>query len=476
MGFTLSIVRAGTALLLGVIIFVGFLFFLVLNNFSGKLLNAEFYADTIAGQDTYNRIYDEVLVDEKLLDKTNEFLGDIQIVSRQDIVDLMREIVPPAYIQQQVEENIERAIDYEKEEVDELDVYIDLAEPLTNVKPVMFAYIDHRIDELEEEDPGIGSCSNATLTGLANRYFDVFNALAGGEVPSTMPSLKAMDPICRKLLFTSSFDLLMGSSILDAEIRQQLVEKREALREPFEAGDTIAMLKVSARTLAGPLIDNAIDRVREDLSAGDRLDLIYQIAEWYFDTSEAEIREDLDDGRKWVSRADSFGELTTLIMVIGGSTLMALVFYPRLANILRWPGITLFFTGAVYFVLGKIAESRVPGRLADLVQTGADKVTDVPQAVTDLGGDLLISFGTQITSGIAGPSLTLLIIGVILFGASFFTGPIQGGLGGIKRSIFFLNKPGKPHKPAKPAKPVELDVPDEADKPDNLDKPKGPVP
>ena len=32
MGFTLSIVRAGAALLLGVIIFVGFLFFLVLNN------------------------------------------------------------------------------------------------------------------------------------------------------------------------------------------------------------------------------------------------------------------------------------------------------------------------------------------------------------------------------------------------------------------------------------------------------------
>ena len=95
MGFTLSMVRAGAALLLGVIIFVGFLFFLILNNFSGKLLNADFYVDTIAGQDTYNRIYDEVLVDEELLDKTKEFLGDIQIVSDQDIVDLMRELVPP---------------------------------------------------------------------------------------------------------------------------------------------------------------------------------------------------------------------------------------------------------------------------------------------------------------------------------------------------------------------------------------------
>ena len=440
MGFTLSMVRAGAALLLGVIIFVGFLFFLILNNFSGKLLNADFYVDTIAGQDTYNRIYDEVLVDEELLDKTKEFLGDIQIVSDQDIVDLMRELVPPAYIQQQVEGNIERTIAYVKEDLDELEVYVDLAEPLRNVKPVMFAYIDRRIDELEEEDPGIGSCSPAAVTGLANRYLDVFNAIAAGEVPTTVPSLQALDPLCRELLFASAFDLLVASSGLDAETRQQLVDNREVLREPFEAGDTIAMLKVSARLLAGPLIDQNSDKVREDLSAGDRLDLIRQIGEWNPDTSEAEIRADLDEARKWVSRARSFGELTTLIMVIGGSILMGLVFYPSQVHMLRWPGITLFFTGVVFLVLGKVAESQVPGRLADVVETGAGKATGVPQAVTDLGGDLLISFGTQITSGIAGPSLTLMIVGAALIGASFFTAPIKSGLGGIKRSIPFLNK------------------------------------
>ena len=118
MGFILSILRAWTALVLGVFIFVGFLFFLILNNFSDKLLSADFYKDTIASQDTYNRIYDEVLVDEELLGKTREFLGDIQIVSDQDITDLMREIIPPAYIQAQVEGNIERAIAYVKNDVD----------------------------------------------------------------------------------------------------------------------------------------------------------------------------------------------------------------------------------------------------------------------------------------------------------------------------------------------------------------------
>ena len=440
MGFTISVLRAGAALVLGVIIFVGFLFFLILNNFSDKLLSADFHNDTIAGQDTYNRIYTEVLVDEELLDRTSELLGDIQVVSHEDIVELLREIVPPDYIQDQVEGNIDRTIAYVQEDTDELEIYIDLARPLENVKPVMFAYIDRRIDELEEEDPGIASCTPEALIGLANSYVDKFNAMAGGEVPVTAPSLKALDPLCRQFLFVSTFDLLLGSSILDAETTQRLVDDREELRVPFEAGDTIEMLKVSARSLADPLMDKAIERVRDDLSPGDRLDLIHQITEWDTTTDEAEVRSDLDEGREWVSRAQNFGELTTLIMVIVGAILMGLVYYPNLAKMLRWPGLTLFITVAVFFVLGKIAENEVPQRLTYVIETSADKVTGVPPAVTDLGGDILISFGTQITAGITGPSLLLLILGAILFGASFFTPLLITGLNSIKRYISFVSK------------------------------------
>ena len=421
MGFLFPMLRAAAALVLGVIIFVGFLLFLILNNFTGKLLNADFYKDTIAGQDTYNRIYEEVLVDEELLGKTQEFLGDIQIVTQQDMVDLMREILPPAYIQAQVEGTIERTIDYVNEDADVLEAYIDLTEPLRNVKPVMFGYIDGRIDQLREEDPGISGCSPAALTGLAGRYVEKFNAMAAGQVPTSVPSLKALDPLCRQLLFASAFDLLLASSSLDRETTRLLVAGRERLREPFVAGDTLGMLKVSARLLAEPLMDKAIDKVRDGLSPGDRLDLIRQFAEWNPDSSEAEIRADIEDGRDLVSTARNFGELTTLLMVIVGAVLMGLVHFPNLTGMLRWPGITLLVTGVVFFVLGKIAESQVPGRLTDAIQIGADKVTDVPQAVTDLGGDILVSFGTRLTEGIAGPSITLLVIGVILFGASFFT-------------------------------------------------------
>ena len=77
MGCIISTVRAAAALFLGVVVFVGFLFLLVVGNFTDKLLNADFYNDTIAGQDSYNRIYDEVLVDPEIRDRTDELLGNI---------------------------------------------------------------------------------------------------------------------------------------------------------------------------------------------------------------------------------------------------------------------------------------------------------------------------------------------------------------------------------------------------------------
>ena len=76
------------------------------------------------------------------------------------------------------------------------------------------------------------------------------------------------------------------------------------------------------------------------------------------------------------------------------------------------PGLTLFLTGVFFLVVGKVLESQVPERLANVVEQNADKVTDVPPSVTNLAGDLLISLGTQLTAGFTGPSVTLIVIGL----------------------------------------------------------------
>ena len=264
--------------MLGVVIFVGFGLSLALGNFSDKLLNADFYRNMIVAEDTYNRIYDEVLVDEALEDKTAEFLGNIKVANYQEIVGLVREIAPPAYIRGQVEDAISRTVDYLNEDVDYLDVHVDLTKPLENVKPVMFAYLDRKIDELELIDPGTVSCPidatiNQNLSNLAGDFMAKFLAMSKGEIPVEAPSLAALQLLCRQMLFVGFYDHLLDSTDLPAEANQSLRDQRKRLNGFFESGDTLAMLKVASRSLTEPLIDEAIVQIRQDLrdGAGDFL-------------------------------------------------------------------------------------------------------------------------------------------------------------------------------------------------------------
>ena len=98
MGCIVPILRAGAGLLLSVVLFVGFGLSLVGSNVSDKLLNAEFYGDIIAAESTYNRIYDEVLVDDELKETVTGLLGNINVVSKQETVILLRQVVPPEYL------------------------------------------------------------------------------------------------------------------------------------------------------------------------------------------------------------------------------------------------------------------------------------------------------------------------------------------------------------------------------------------
>ena len=126
-----------------------------------------------------------------------------------------------------------------------------------------------------------------------------------------------------------------------------------------------------------------------------------------------------DEAKGTLYDADLTGPLA-IAMFFGGSVLMALVYFPNLANMIRWPGLTLFLSGTVVYVAGKVLESNVSDRLGDAIQFGVGGVSPVPSSVARLATYLLVSFGHNLTSGISGPALTVLIVGLVLFVASFF--------------------------------------------------------
>ena len=212
MGCLIPLFRAFVALVLFVIIFVGFLSYLIVNNVAGKLLSADFYTNTLESEDTYNRIYNDVLLDGELEQTTGRLLGDIQIASHQEVVELLREIMPPEYIQSEVEGAIGRTVDYFNEDAENLGLYIDLNLPLNNVKPVMINYIDKRILELEVEDSDFSGCSLNAAQSVADTFRVMFDQLAGGVVPKSAPSLEEIKPVCRVIIFELAYGSLIDGA------------------------------------------------------------------------------------------------------------------------------------------------------------------------------------------------------------------------------------------------------------------------
>ena len=431
MGLPLLILRFVATPILGIAIFAGLLLTLVGNNIVDKLLNAEFYTDTIAEQNTYNRIYDDVLLDQKAKDKVQVLLGDVKVVSPEDIVGLVRGLLPPEYLQSQVEGAIQRAVAYFNEDSDTLELYLEMGPAIDKIKPTLLDYVDRRIDGIPEADPGPAECNPETVKSVRDGYQEVFRGLAGGRVPASLPSIKVIAEPCRVLIFDSAFPALFADDTLDSRITQALGNSTDDIRAAFVAGDTHGVLKAAARPLSEPLVDDVVAKIRERLDEGDRLNLIRVLAETNSDFTEEQIRVEVADAKELIVQYRALGGTLAGLMLYGGAILLAVLHLPKLSAAMRWPGIFLLVSGGLIFIVGKILESKV----VDWLITGVDQITanapGIPGPAINLISDLVLSFGQQLTQGFAAPAFTVLIVGALLFAASIVLSIVKPFIPGL---------------------------------------------
>ncbi|HZA24369.1 MAG TPA: hypothetical protein VFA32_17515, partial [Dehalococcoidia bacterium] len=184
------IARSVTATVLGIIIFVSFLSFLLVNHFTGKLLDSSFYAQVLDSQDAYNRIYNEVLLGNEVRESTRQLTDDLQLMTHEELVELARDIVPPDYIHDQVEENIQQLTEYMGGEVDVLELYLELGPPLDRVKPAIFAELDRRIDRLETVEPDPDRSIQQQVAQARALTEASVRSLGSGRIPASVPSVR----------------------------------------------------------------------------------------------------------------------------------------------------------------------------------------------------------------------------------------------------------------------------------------------
>ena len=427
----LTVLRALAGLVLGLVVFAGLLYFLVVVNFSQRLVEPKVYNVAISDTDAYNRIYDEVLVDEALKDQTGNLTGDLQLDVSEEAVAVLREVMPPPYLRQQTEENIERFTSFLRYDREDLQIYATLTEPLERIEPAVLRKVHQIIDELEINDPLSSRCSTASRNQLADASALPYAQLSDGEIPESAPSLRILTAECRAKEFDLWFDQVLDDPAMNSQAALILEGERENLRQQFIAGDTRTFLKAVADPLIKPLIEDAIADIRRELQRNDRFDLLEWLAEESEDATRADIEEQAESLREVVSAANGPGRFIALAMVVLGVLLMAAVHLPRPAEMLRWPGITLVMGGGVCLIVGFVLNSAIPGQFKDAIVRAASYSPEVPVSVINLAGDLAESFARQATAGFIPASLTIVIVGAVIVVASLLSGALTGVAGRI---------------------------------------------
>ncbi len=506
-----GIIRVVATLILTFVILVVFLAYLLSTTIFGNLFDAGFYTVSFSENRIYDRFYDEVLLDEEVEEVRIELLGNIQVVSSEDIVRLAREILPPDYAQEQVETSIESLIGYLGGEDDSLEMLIDLGPPLDRAKPVLLGYIDERIDEVPDapvnnldeleanlealyddlsggrlpssipsiEDPTavvaasventLGDLPVVKITGpleLAEDLNSIYVGLASGRIPDSIPSIEAISPIQRELFvqaYDSAVALLSASPSIPADVRQNAVqalqEHEEAVKESIRAGDirdaivpvvaplvedavddyidTVydeavrsleeqgglsqesldnldaqedaikallaggdvrGSLKLASRSIAGPVIDESIEEIRDRLvEPGDgseprMLDLVQWAADEEGVTREALLEEwRLEDVRSFAGRVGQ-GETILLAILALASVGAVSVYLPRVSSGLFWLAGILMTVGSVGLVIGVILRAMLPTQVYiwfnDLL---LDSNNDLPRSGLNIARDVLHS-------------------------------------------------------------------------------------
>lgn len=156
-----------------VLLSVSFLFVLIgtlsIGVFDRKVLKADFYKDQLREANFYERVYDDVMPEIKGLPN---YYGGISI-TQQEANQLIRQIIPPQWLQEQVEPTLDSAIPWIRSDTDELNLVIDLRPAKQRAHVAVLQFASQKLDNLPE----------GPLPDLEQ--------VAGGEFPPYLPGKPA---------------------------------------------------------------------------------------------------------------------------------------------------------------------------------------------------------------------------------------------------------------------------------------------
>ena len=417
----LSLIRSVTALILALVVFAGFGLWLILGQVSGKLFDPAVYADALAAADAYPRLYSDLLAGPAGQRWARDLLGEGLPVADADLIALMQDVAPPAYLQSQAEGNLHRAAAYFREETDGPDLYLELAEPLARLTPAALNYLDRRIDQLEVVEPELLS-HPFSGEDYARALGESLNGLIFREqLPETLPSIRILPEPLRPAAFDRVMSQLPDYLALSPESRADLAAAEPELRAQFIAGNTRPFLKAAARAIAMPVLEREITAARAESGLKDqsRLPLLPLLAAATGYPSAGDLSAELDRLRSELNYFLHRGRLISLAVVLLGTALLGLLYLPNLARCLRWPGITWLLSGLAAFGMGWLAAAVLPGAAAEGIRRLLESDAAISPAAVNLLADLAQELAAGSLAGIGNGGLALALLGAVLLALAY---------------------------------------------------------
>lgn len=388
-------IRTLAALLFAVVVCASFLASLTVSKLKSTVLEPSFYTTVLEENDSYETIHagllEEILAQEDVWE-LREDLG----AEPDEFEPMANEVVPSSYIKSQINGIISGVLTYLRGDVEDPRIFIDLSGPLERMRSVILEFVDRRVESVERTHP-------TTSEEYAAEAQDLIKYLERGEIPPRVPSLANLP---QPAIESALEQVLPVLSQLEPNIAENLeAQWPEITALALQQPDSPEAMKLAARAVVSPYIDEAIAEVRVHLDDQDRFDLVEAAAE-ASDMPRDQFLEDVDEIRDPINTLQGVGPTVALLVMAFATLGMVLVNLPNRISMIMWPGIVLILTGIAAIVVSALLSSTLDNVTYDICGDAADfacePVVDVLRELTRSIADLPIL-----------PSIILIVIGTL---------------------------------------------------------------
>ena len=344
-----ALLRSIVALLLGVLAFLALGYAYVAMGVRDTMRSPQPLLNALEKHHAYDRVFDDGIITEQFEGELRGLVGEFSLEPETEAW-LLKEILPPSELKTATEQSVTTVIAFLNNETDTFDATIDLGVAIPRIKPAVFRLVDERIDKARPIDV-------TSEEELRRSVEALFRAITAGTIPrNSVATLDGHPPDKVVQALMQSIDVLP-----DMEARRtaqaNLTRDERAIEKALKDGDTKTALKLAVRAIADPIIDNAINNLREDIDDRGRYSAVDKIAQSV--GSRHETLERFRFARTILRLLVGAVAIAALIVFVAAVAGIAGVFYPYPKHMARWPGVTLVVCGVMFIVIGLSVSSFV---------------------------------------------------------------------------------------------------------------------